>query len=93
MAVKNWYEFFTKNNGETIAYLKGKENSLYYNKITEKKFDSQSLFNNAQNLEYRLTKEGSPKGYFKYKTHAEKFNQEILKGKGEISPNKKYKKF
>jgi hypothetical protein len=87
MKFKNWYEFFEKMNGEPIAYLKGKENAIKYNLHTKEQLNFEKLSQNTINLGYKLTKNGSPKGYFKYKTHVEKFNQEIFKGKGIVFPN------
>jgi hypothetical protein len=89
MTINRWYEFFNIDNGEPVAYMKGEKNSLDYDKSTNREYYFEELAQTAINLEYRLTDKGTPKGYFKYKSHAEKFNQEILKGKGKISPNKK----
>ncbi len=85
MILNKWYEFFTESNGEPIAYIKGKENSIKYKEAFNYKY--QKLNKNTKKLEYKLIDRNSWSATFKYKTHAEKFNQEILNGKGIISPN------
>ncbi len=87
MTVDKWYEFFNINNGEPVAYMKGEKSSLNYDKSTNREYYFEELSQTAIDLEYKLINEGSPEGYFKYKSHAEKFNQEALNGKGIIEPN------
>ncbi|NCN86808.1 hypothetical protein GW932_03165 [archaeon] len=81
-----WYEFFNKSNGLTIAYIKEHELASKYYSLTDKEFLFEEMRQNAEKLEYKVLVEGSWAGTFKYKTHAEKFNQELFKGKGIISP-------
>jgi hypothetical protein len=91
MVVPRWYEIYTEENGNPIAYVKGKTKAkLYKNNFNLLIYNN--LGPSTENLEYRLTKQDVPEGYFKYKSHAEKFNQEILKGKGIISPNRRHSK-
>ena len=87
MTEDKWYEFFKKSNGEPIAYIKGEENSTEYKKYLNSNYKYQEINQSAEKLEYKLIDQGSWSGAFKYKTHAIKFNQEVLNGKGIIAPN------